>query len=325
MAAVTGPEKEMFLTALRKLQEKEKRPRLLSPNEYQSFCSRILGLQQNVISKTSSKDYRDAETFAVVDINGTKSLFRRKPSQKGCTVDVNELDKVFDEHQMFEELTSVHLETGHGGRDRMMARLKQKKIADATTSLGIFLKICRQCSLKKPQARQGVVVKPIVSSSYGERFQVDLVDMQSQPDDGFKFIMHVIDHHTRYSILRPLKDKTAASVAKHLLQIFADFGAPKILQSDNGREFVNQIIGQFKVLWPDLQLVNGKPRHPQTQGCVERGNSDIKNMLRAWMNDNNSANWSRGLMFVQMSKNRARNRSIDVVVVLFSSFPAMAH
>jgi hypothetical protein len=34
-------------------------------------------------------------------------------------------------------------------------------------------------------------------------------------------------------------------------------------------------------MWPDCTLVHGKPRHPQSQGSVERGNADIKDMLES--------------------------------------------
>ena len=40
-------------------------------------------------------------------------------------------------------------------------------------------------------------------------------------------------------------------------------------------------------MWPTLKLVHGKPRHPQSQGSVERANGDIKDMLVAWMSDQN--------------------------------------
>uniref|UniRef100_A0A914CJD7 Integrase catalytic domain-containing protein n=1 Tax=Acrobeloides nanus TaxID=290746 RepID=A0A914CJD7_9BILA len=47
------------------------------------------------------------------------------------------------------------------------------------------------------------------------------------------------DHLTKYVLLRPIKSKTAEAVAEELMRIFADFGAPKILHTDNGREFAN--------------------------------------------------------------------------------------
>jgi hypothetical protein len=70
--------------------------------------------------------------------------------------------------------------------------------------------------------------------------------------------------------LYPLKTKTAAEVAWHLLEIFLSFGALVILQSDNGKEFVASVISELKQLWPDLKIVHGIPRHPQSQGSVER-------------------------------------------------------
>ena len=68
------------------------------------------------------------------------------------------------------------------------------------------------------------------------RGQVDLIDMQSQPDGEFKFILNYQDHFSKFCILRPLKHKTASSVAKVLVEIFSLMGPPTILQSDNGRE-----------------------------------------------------------------------------------------
>ncbi|XP_041378891.1 KRAB-A domain-containing protein 2-like [Gigantopelta aegis] len=72
-----------------------------------------------------------------------------------------------------------------------------------------------------------------------------------------------------FVILRPLSSKRAAEVAFQLLDIFLLFGAPAILQSDNGSEFTAQVITELKELWPQLIMVHGKPRHPQSQGSVE--------------------------------------------------------
>jgi hypothetical protein len=42
--------------------------------------------------------------------------------------------------------------------------------------------------LKKARVRKSVVIKPILSKAPNERCQLDLIDMQSQGDDGFKWI-----------------------------------------------------------------------------------------------------------------------------------------
>ena len=101
---------------------------------------------------------------------------------------------------------------------------------------------------------------------------VDLIDMQSEPDGYYQFIMNYQDHLTKFTILRPLKTKTAVEVAYQLMDIFCMFGAPFILQSDNGCKFVNKIIENLADMWPEMKLVHGKPRHSQRQGLVERSN-----------------------------------------------------
>jgi hypothetical protein len=117
-------------------------------------------------------------------------------------------------------------------------------------------------------------------------------------------------HLTKFVILRPLSSKRASEVAFQLLDIFLLFGALAFLQSDNGSEFTAQVITELKVMWPQLTMVHGKPRHPQSQGSVERANSDIKDILVAWMTDNNTQDWTVGLKFVQQQKNSAHHAGI---------------
>ena len=88
------------------------------------------------------------------------------------------------------------------------------------------------------------------------------------------------------------------------------FGAPHILQSDNGREFTAEIIKELKVLWPDLAIVHGKHRNPQSQGSVERSNADIHDMIVSWMRENDTTKWAAELKFIQFQKNRRFHEGI---------------
>ncbi|XP_046550558.1 KRAB-A domain-containing protein 2-like [Haliotis rubra] len=126
----------------------------------------------------------------------------------------------------------------------------------------------------------------------------------------FKWIMVYQDHLTKFCVLRPLTSKRAAEVAYQLLDIFLLLGAPCLLQSDNGSEFTAQVISELKIMWPALVMVHGKPRHPQSQGSVERANCDIKDMLVAWIGDNHTSDWTVGLKFVQFQKNSSLDTGI---------------
>ncbi|XP_041376886.1 uncharacterized protein LOC121389358 [Gigantopelta aegis] len=57
-------------------------------------------------------------------------------------------------------------------------------------------------------------------------------------------------------------------------------------------------------------MVHGKPRHPQSQGSVERANCDIKDMLVCWLGDNNTTEWTVGLKFVQFQKHSSLHSGI---------------
>lgn len=128
------------------------------------------------------------------------------------------------------------------------------------------------------------------------------MDFQSCADGEYKWLLNYQDNATKYVSLRPLKTKRAQEVAIELLKIFMTFGAPYILQSDNGREFTANIIEELTSMWPECKIIHGSPRRPQTQGSVERSNQDVENMLRSWMNDNRSVNWSVGCYHVQYKK-----------------------
>ncbi|KAL8589382.1 hypothetical protein ACOMHN_021534 [Nucella lapillus] len=122
--------------------------------------------------------------------------------------------------------------------------------------------------------------------------------------------MTYFNHFTKFCILRPLTSKRAEEVAVNLLYIFLLFCAPAILQSDNGREFVNALIAELSTLWPDLKLVTGRPRHPQSQGAVERVNGVVQDKLAIWMRENKTKKWSMGLRFVQWQINISEHKTI---------------
>jgi len=41
-------------------------------------------------------------------------------------------------------------------------------------------------------------------------------------------------------------------------------------------------------MWNDIKIVDGKPRHSESQGSVKRANQDVGNMLATWMETNNT-------------------------------------
>ena len=70
------------------------------------------------------------------------------------------------------------------------------------------------------------------------------------PDDSYNYIAHYMDHWSKFHIMWPLMRKSAVEVAVGLAtKVFPYLGLPKILQSDNGREFVYEIVKETLALW----------------------------------------------------------------------------
>ena len=114
------------------------------------------------------------------------------------------------------------------------------------------------------------------------------------------------EHFIKFVRLRALVNKSAEEVANALMDFFCDLGAPLILQRDNGREFKNSLL--FNTLnenWPSTKIIHGKPRHPETQGSVERTNQDIKRHFTAMMFENSSNSWVKYVRQVQYKRTPA--------------------
>ena len=104
-----------------------------------------------------------------------------------------------------------------------------------------------------------VAVYFIISSCSLLFLQVDLIDMRHRPDGPYHWIGHYMDHWSKMHVLFPLMQKCANEVALNLsTKVFAYYGLPKILQSDNGREFVNAIVHKLVEEWPgEVTVING--------------------------------------------------------------------
>ena len=52
----------------------------------------------------------------------------------------------------------------------------------------------------------------------------------------------MVDVRSRFLVTRPIPDTKMATVARVIYEVFNQFGPPKILQSDNGPEYINRLV-----------------------------------------------------------------------------------
>lgn len=73
------------------------------------------------------------------------------------------------------------------------------------------------------------------------------------------------------------------------------------MQADNGKEFKEALLILLRKY--GIQIINGAPRSPQTQGLVEQANGVVETKLRAWKMDNGSTEWANGILEVTLAMN----------------------
>ena len=70
-----------------------------------------------------------------------------------------------------------------------------------------------------------------------QRYQIDMVELHQSL--GPKYILTLVDHFSKFGYVWKMGSKAAGGVIEKLKEFFKEHGKPEILQSDNGREFVN--------------------------------------------------------------------------------------
>ena len=198
--------------------------------------------------------YRMKKRFRYSDSQSPKVLYE--------AVGDSEALKIVAKDKLFDLFESIHTEGGkHLGRDRLYTVLKQKHSGFSKDVIQVYLNSCSECQLQKCKKQlKSTVTKPIRTSEFASRGQVDLIDLQNthEVNRPYNFLMVYQDHLTKFVVLRPLQKKSADEVIKYLLDIFSLFGSPHILQSDNGREFKNvNLATMIREKWPECKIVRG--------------------------------------------------------------------
>ena len=192
-------------------------------------------------------------------------------------------------------LTQQAHRTGHFGAESTYNRLKERyywsgMLADATAvahTCAVCLRASTNATVYHPPARS------IVSTGVWDAVSMDTQWGLPESSRGYKGLLVLIDHLSKFPVVFPLITKEGAEVARRLWEFIALFGPPKTLLSDNGTEFVNAVVAELSALHGVDRLVTA-PYHPNTNGLVERLNHTLADALRKHADDD-PLEWDRHL------------------------------
>ena len=172
-----------------------------------------------------------------------------------------------------------------------------------------FVRNCPLCIKFKghrivvPPARQW----PIAQEKF-YRIHLDLIGPLPLSACGNRWIFVATDALTRYTFTDAMENKTALTVAKSFVKFINTFGCPKELISDQGREFVNQILSEVNRLYGiNHNVVNAY--RPSANGLVESKNKQIISILRMLVADAPET-WPNRLQIATTALNTAYNRAV---------------
>jgi hypothetical protein len=148
--------------------------------------------------------------------------------------------------------------------------------------VGKFLKDQTSYQITKPEPK--VVNKPIITRYPNERWQIDLIDVGSyvSKNRNHKYILTVIDNFSKYVFAIGLKGKSAMELLEGMLDIIenqAEHTHPRIIQSDNGGEFKNEIFQQW-AKDNKITLKLSMSYQPTSNALIENFNNLLRKMIR---------------------------------------------
>lgn len=145
-------------------------------------------------------------------------------------------------------------------------------------------------------------LRSIVANAPFEHLAVDLkTDLPTTPR-GNNHVLVVTCIATKYTVLVPLVDKAAATVAWALWErVLTVYPTPKILQSDNGKEFLNKLVKTLCSLH-GIDKRRVAPYNPRANGSAE---NRVKNTAQVLFKiaENDLDNWDLYLPMVQLALN----------------------
>ena len=191
---------------------------------------------------------------------------------------------------------------GHFGLSSTMSRLLQAYRATwpaMAEDVAACIATCAACITRLPSApiHHPAIALPIPGVFH--RVAMDLAlgfPMAARQNIG---VLVIMEYLTKFPVLYPIKSKKAEEIAGHFTNFVCMMGTPNELLSDQGGEFVNEILNSLCTrLGIEKRLTSSYS--PATNGMVERFNRTLLRSLETHA-ANHPEDWDQSLDYVAMS------------------------
>ena len=154
---------------------------------------------------------------------------------------------------------------------------------------------CQVCSEMKPRFIRRAPQTLIKTSQSFERLSKDFKEPLPSSSRN-RYLLIVVDEYSRFLFAFPCADEAAATVIKHLTNLFSVFGNPYFVHSDRGTAFMSE---ELKGFLHSRGIATNRTTafNPQGNGQVERYNGIIRQTVSLALRSRNLSivNWEKVL------------------------------
>lgn len=159
------------------------------------------------------------------------------------------------------------------------------------------------------QVRKRYPSRKYIVHEIDEQWQADLADVSllAKQNNGYRFLLCVVDIFSRFAWVKPLRTKSGKEVAAAFKEIFDEGRIPKRIQTDQGKEFENRdVLGLFSTY--NIELFSVKSAYKAA--IVERFNRTLKSKLWKYFTMSTKQRWTDVLQDVVTSYNNSVHRTL---------------
>ena len=155
-----------------------------------------------------------------------------------------------------------------------------------------YVQSCETCNRKKLSKERRPMQDMPMPSAPMEIIGIDTCGPFPISDDGNKYVCTIVDHFSGWPEAWAIPDKSAATIAKLLLEEFIPrHGCPRVIISDQGTEYCNALLNLVnKEL--GISRIHTSSYHPQSNGKTERFHRCMNEMIQKQISENQTT-WDR--------------------------------
>ena len=174
---------------------------------------------------------------------------------------------------------AIHKFTNHAAMDRAMVEAESLIYhPELSQYMKRVIKACEICLRVKGRVKQSPLLQVPVAHTPFEVVAMDFIGPLPRGQLSSTYVLVIVDQLTRYLIAVPTRDRMAETVVKVLQEkLFTTFNIPRVILSDNAREFVGDVMAQMASHYK-ICLINSTPYHPHGNGMAERS---VRKVLEA--------------------------------------------